>query len=69
MRWLDRRTYLLVIAGLCLSWSYRYALRRTHDDLSTWTAFVGLWLPLAILVGLAIAYGFPVVARWWNRRR
>jgi hypothetical protein len=69
VRWLDRRFYALVLAGWALAACYRIVLRRTHEDLSTWTAFVVVWLPCAILIGLAIAYGVPALARWWSRRR
>jgi hypothetical protein len=69
----NRRVYVLVCAGLFMSWSYRVGLRHLRDEPSGWMAFVTLWLPTAVVLGLLIAYGVPRAARWrmdrWRRRR
>jgi hypothetical protein len=65
----NRRLYVLVCAGLFMSWSYRAGLRHLRDDSSGWTAFVTLWLPTAIGLGLVIAYGMPWLTHWWTDRR
>jgi hypothetical protein len=64
---LDRRRYALYCLAVFMGWSYRSGLRHLHDDPSGWIAFVSLWLPTAIGIGLLIAYGIPAIRR--RRRR
>ena len=64
----DRQRYALVCAAIFMSWSYRVGFRNLHDDPSGWMAFVTLWLPTAIGIGLLIAYGIPALRRWWGNR-
>ncbi len=52
-----------------MSWSYRVALNDLNDDLAGWEAFVTLWLPTAVVMGLLVAFGIPAAGRWIDRRR
>jgi hypothetical protein len=64
----DRRRYALICLFIFMGWSYRSGFRHLHDDPSSWMAFVTLWLPTAIGLGLLIAYVAPAVQRWLRSR-
>jgi lipopolysaccharide export LptBFGC system permease protein LptF len=66
---LSRRYIVLVAFGGALAFVYRVALRDHLDDPSGWPFFVAVWLPFAVLLGLAVTYGWPALLRRWNRWR
>lgn len=69
----DRRLFAVLCLGAFLSWSYRVGLNHLGGDLSAWTAFVTLWLPTAIVLGIVVAFLIPAVlrkcARCWHHKR
>ncbi len=60
------RYIVLVSVGGALSYTYRVALGDHIDGDSGWLTFVAVWLPAAVLLGLAVAYIAPAVA--WRLR-
>lgn len=64
----SRRYTVLICLGAALAYTYRVALSNDPDP-SGWLFFVAVWLPFAILAGLAVVYLWPRLARWWSQRR
>ena len=63
-----RLIVLISLAG-ALAWIYRRAvIDHVQGDLSDWQAFVLIWLPASVVLGLALAYGWPRFLEWWHRR-
>jgi hypothetical protein len=60
----DRKLFAVLGLGVFLSWSYRVALNHLHHDLSGWTAFITIWLPTAIFLGILVAFIVPSLRRW-----
>jgi hypothetical protein len=60
MGW-DRRAYIAVICvGVLVRWSYRrLVLNAAEGEVFGWGAFITLWLPTAILLGLLISVVAP----------
>jgi hypothetical protein len=62
-----RTRYIVLVAlGGALAYTYRRALSDHVDGDPGWLSFVAVWLPAAILLGLAVAYIAPAVA--WRIR-
>lgn len=60
----DPRLYaLLCCVGLLGRWLYHAALNELNEDFYSWGAFITLWLPIAILLGLAISFVLPFLTR------
>lgn len=59
----DRRVYVLFCLGWFLALGYRDALLNQSFDSSGWLAFVAIWLPAAILVGLLVTFIVPRFSR------
>jgi hypothetical protein len=62
-----RSRYIVIVClGGALSYTYRVALGDHIAGASGWLSFVAIWLPSAILLGLAVAYIGPAIA--WRVR-
>ena len=66
--WWDRRLYLAVCCtGMLARWSYRAALEHLNA-VTGWAAFITLWLPVAILLGLLASVLIPIATRKLSSR-
>ena len=64
----DRRYIVFIALGMALAGTYRRAAGDNVEDLDGWLAFLTIWAPAAVLLGLGVVYAWPAVANWWNRR-
>jgi hypothetical protein len=66
----SRRWIVIVSVAGALAYVYRKALiDHWQGELTSWIAFVLLWLPASVVLGLAIAYAWPWAVRKWRSRK
>ena len=69
MGW-DPRFYATVLCFAMLGrWTYRAGMREASDEIMGWGGFLMFWLPIAVLIGIAISFLIPVVGERWARYR
>jgi hypothetical protein len=66
---LDRRFIVVIALGAALAAAYRRGFLRNIEDPSGWLAFVSVWLPTSVVLGLAVAYLWPWAVRMWEGLR
>lgn len=65
--WNPRLYALLCCVGLIGRALYRGILVEVSRDPGSWEAFLLLWLPVAVLIGMVISLSSPYLTRAWQR--
>lgn len=60
---------LLCCVGLIGRALYRGILAEVSRDPSSWEAFVLLWLPIGVLIGMGVSLIAPILTRNWRTFR
>jgi hypothetical protein len=55
----SRRLFLLVVLGGFLEWAYRGAWGDAPEHVAGWAAYAAVWLAVAVVAGLIVAYVVP----------
>jgi hypothetical protein len=70
LNWYPDRWLIAVVAlGSLAELVYRVAWSDLNDDPSGWIAFVTLWLPTAVILGILLAFAIPALYRRLSNRR
>ena len=64
--WNPRLYALICCVGLLGRAFYHGALAEVSKEPSSWGAYILIWLPLAVLIGIGITYAWPLLRRAWR---